>query len=342
MHITDTGKCKMKKIQLSHGGGGKETDNLIRNLFYKWFSNDILIKSEDAAVLHIDTDIAFTTDSYTVTPIFFNGGNIGKLSVTGTINDLAMMGAEPLFLSVSFVIEEGFGFDKLERIVKSMSEEAHAGRVKIVCGDTKVVPRGAADNIFINTSGIGKIVQHGISCHNIEPEDAIIVSGDIGRHGAAIMTNRDGIDLKSTLESDCANLWPAINALINSGIKIKALRDATRGGLAAVLNEWALASNVGIIINEKAVPVSDEVNGVCEILGFEPYDFANEGRFIIAVKNVEARYCVDILKKFEFCKDASVIGKAASDYSGKVVLRSQWGTSRFLEPPKGELLPRIC
>jgi len=332
----------MKKIQLSYGGGGKETDDLIHSLFYKNFSNDILIKSEDAAVLHIDSDIAFTTDSYTVTPVFFNGGDIGKLSVTGTVNDLAMMCAEPLFLSASFIIEEGFELAKLERIVKSMSEVARLGGVRIVCGDTKVVPKGSADNIFINTSGIGRIVKHGVSCHNIEPEDTIIVSGDIGRHGAAIMMDRDGIDLKSTLESDCANLWPAINALINSDIKIKALRDATRGGLAAVLNEWALASNVGIIINEKAIPVSDEVNGVCEILGFEPYDFANEGRFIIAVKNVEARHCVDILKKFEFCKDASIIGKASSDYPGKAVLRSQWGTSRFLEPPRGELLPRIC
>lgn len=332
----------MKKIQLSHGGGGKETNDLIRNLFYRQFSNDILMKAEDAAVLHIDSDIAFTTDSFTVTPIFFNGGDIGKLSITGTVNDLAMMCAEPLFLSTAFIIEEGFEFDKLEKIVKSMSEEAHISGTKIVCGDTKVVPKGSTDGIFINTAGIGRIVKHGISCHNIKQGDTIIVSGDIGRHGAAIIMEREGIELKSTLKSDCANLWPVVSALATSSIAIKALRDATRGGLSAVLNEWANASNIGIIIDEKNVPVSDEVNGVCELLGFEPYDFANEGTFIIAVKDADVRHCIDILRKFEFCKNASMIGKAVNEHQKKVVLKSKWGTSRFLELPKGELLPRIC
>ncbi len=332
----------MQKIQLSHGGGGKETNDLIHDIFYRQFSNDILTKAEDAAVLHVDSDIVFTTDSFTVTPIFFNGGNIGKLSIVGTINDLAMMGAKPLFLSTAFIIEEGFEFDKLEAIVKSMAEETLFSGAKIVCGDTKVVPKGSLDNIFINTAGIGKIIKHGISCHNIEPGNTIIVSGDIGRHGAAILMEREGIDLKSTLKSDCANLWPAVSALAESGITINALRDATRGGLAAVLNEWADASDIGIVINEKSVPVSAEVNGVCELLGFEPYDFANEGTFIIAVKDADVHHCIDILKRFEFCKDAAIIGNAVAEHQGKVILRSEWGTSRFLELPKGELLPRIC
>ncbi len=332
----------MQKIQLSHGGGGKETNDLIHDIFYRQFSNNILTKAEDAAVLHVDSDIVFTTDSFTVTPIFFNGGNIGKLSIVGTINDLAMMGAKPLFLSTAFIIEEGFEFDKLETIVKSMAEETRFSGAKIVCGDTKVVPKGSVDSIFINTAGIGKIIKRGISCHNIKSGDTIIVSGDIGRHGAAILMEREGIDMESTLKSDCANLWPAVSALVESDIKIKALRDATRGGLAAVLNEWTDASNIGIVINEKSVPVSDEVNGVCELLGFEPYDFANEGTFIAAVKSAEAQHCVEILKRFEFCKNASIIGNAVAEYQGKVILRSELGTSRFLELPKGELLPRIC
>lgn len=332
----------MKTIQLSHGGGGEETNSLIRNLFYKHFDNDILIKAEDAAVLEVDRKIAFTTDSFTVSPIFFEGGDIGKLAVAGTVNDLAMMGARPLYLSAAFMIEEGFSFDELTTIVESMAKELEKSGARIVCGDTKVVPRGSVDKIFINTAGIGEIMRERVSALNINEGDVIIASRDIGRHGATVLTAREGLGVTSDLQSDCETLWPAVEALIEGNISISAMRDATRGGLSAVLNEWAQSSAVCLEIEESAVEISDEVRGICEIFGFEAMDFANEGTFVLAVAPLHAAFAVEILRRFSFCRNAAVIGRVTQKHSGKVVLLSRYGSSRFLDLPKGELLPRIC
>jgi len=332
----------MKTVQLSHGGGGEETNDLIHDLFYHHFKNDILIKAEDAAVLQVEKKIAFTTDSFTVSPIFFNGGDIGKLAIAGTVNDLAMMGAKPLYLSAAFMIEEGFPFEELEQIVKSMAAELKKSGAKIVCGDTKVVPKGSLDKIFINTAGIGQILKENISALNIQVADVIISSRDVGRHGATILMEREGLEVSADLHSDCETLWPAVEDLINENISISAMRDATRGGLSAVLNEWADSSEVCLEIEESAVQISDEVRGICEMFGFEAMDFANEGTFILAVAPIHATLALDILKKYEFCKNAAVIGRVTQKYPQKVVLHSSYGSSRFLDLPKGELLPRIC
>ena len=332
----------MKQIQLSHGGGGEETNALIHDLFYHYFGNDILIAAEDAAVLEVKGKIAFTTDSFTVSPIFFNGGNIGKLAIAGTVNDLAMMGAKPLYLSSAFMIEEGFSFDELENIVESMAEELKVSGAMIVCGDTKVVPKGAVDQIFINTSGIGEIEKEGISANNLHEGDVIIVSGDVGRHGAAILMEREGLGITGELQSDCATLWPSVKALIESSVTISALRDATRGGLSAVLNEWAEQSKVCLEIEEASVPVDEAVQGICELFGFEAFDFANEGTFIIAVPQQHVVLALEALRSVGVSQKAAIIGKVTMKKEGKVILHSLYGSSRYLDLPKGELLPRIC
>jgi hydrogenase expression/formation protein HypE len=324
------------KLTLAYGGGGEETNKLIHDLFYKHFSNPILESAEDAAVVEMNGKTAFTTDSFTVSPIFFNGGNIGKLAIAGTCNDLAMMGAEPKFLTCGFMIEEGLEFSELEEIVKTMADELSKVGAKIVAGDTKVVPAGSVDKIFINTSGIGNIIKEGISAHNLEKGDKIIVSRDIGRHGTVVMAHRYEVD--TDINSDCKVLWEEVKALIDADINIKAMRDATRGGLSAVLNEWADASKVGIEIQEDKVPISDEVIGLCEIFGFEPMDLANEGTFIVAVDAKDAEKAEEILKQFN--EKASIIGEVTDEK--KVVLTSPWGSKRYIELPKGELLPRIC
>ena len=324
------------KITLSYGGGGEETQKLIKELFYKNFSNEILESAEDAAVINPKGKLAFTTDSFTVSPIFFNGGNIGKLSIAGTCNDLAMMGAKPKYLSVGFMIEEGLEYSTLEEIVKTMADELKKIDTKIVCGDTKVVPAGSVDKIFINTSGIGEIQKENISAHNLNEGDIIIVSRDIGKHGSVILANRFGVE--TDIKSDCKVLWEEVKALIDEGINIKALRDATRGGISAVLNEWSEASKIAIEINEENIPISDEVMGLCEIFGFEPMDLANEGTFILAVSDEDKNKALEILKKFN--ENASIIGKVAK--GNKVILKSAYGSKRYIELPKGELLPRIC
>ena len=324
------------KLTLAYGGGGEETNKLIHELFYKYFSNPILESAEDAAVVEMNGKTAFTTDSFTVSPLFFNGGNIGKLAIAGTCNDLAMMGAKPEFLTCGFMIEEGLEYDELEKIVKTMANELKKVGAKIVAGDTKVVPAGSVDKIFINTSGIGTVIKPGISVHNLKKGDKIIVSRDIGRHGTVVMAHR--YEVETEIESDCKVLWDEVKSLIDVGIDIKAMRDATRGGLSAVLNEWADASGVGIEIKEDKVPISDEVIGLCEIFGFEPMDLANEGTFIVAVEAKDAEKAEGILKQFN--EKASIIGEVTDDK--KVVLTSPWGSKRYIELPKGELLPRIC
>ncbi|BDM64080.1 hydrogenase expression/formation protein HypE [Shewanella sp. NFH-SH190041] len=331
-----------KSIQLSHGGGGQEMNHLIKSLFFKAFDNPLLCREEDAAALQLTGQCAFTTDAFTVSPLFFAGGNIGKLAIAGTVNDLAMMGAKPEYLSASFIIEEGFAYRDLSVIVQTMADELAKSGAKIVCGDTKVVPRGCADGIFITTTGVGHIQHAGISAHHVADGDAIIVSRDIGRHGAAILMGREGLTLESELTSDCATLWPAVKTLIDAGLDIHALRDATRGGLSAVLNEWSRASEMGIAINEADIPVADEVRGLCELFGFEPYDLANEGTFILALPAAQASQAVSLLRSINCSANASVIGHACREHNGKVILNSPWGSSRYLDVPQGELLPRIC
>ncbi len=330
-----------KTITLAQGNGGEENNELISKIFYKAFKNEILEKSEDAAVIH-GGELAFSTDSFTVSPLFFAGADIGKLAVCGTCNDLAMMGAKPKYLTCSVIIEEGFEVESLERIVESMKRELEVNGAIVVSGDTKVVPRGSVDKIFINTTGIGEIEKKGISSNSITTDDVILVNRDIGCHGATIFAAREGIELSSALKSDCNSLYPQVKALMDAGIQITALRDATRGGVGAVLNEWAKQSNICIEVEEESIPVSDEVKGICEMLGFEATSLANEGTFVLAVRKEDAQRTVEILKGFTECSNATLIGTVTDKHLKKVVLKSGWGTSRFLETPSGELLPRIC
>lgn len=332
----------MSRIFLAHGGGGEETNRLIKELFLKCFSNQIVDKLEDAAILEVGSKIAFTTDSFTVSPIFFKGGDIGKLSVAGTVNDLAVMGAKPLYLSASFIIEEGFEMVSLERIVISMSEELKKAGAKIVTGDTKVVPKGSADKIFINTSGIGVVVYDGLSASGLQEGDMIVVSGTVGDHGASILAYREGIDLNTDLVSDCNSVWDMVESLINSGVRIKAMRDPTRGGLSAVLNEWAESSNIEIEVYQEKIPVKPQVLGICELLGLEPYTLANEGMVVIAVDKKDEDKVITILRSHPLGKNAAVVGKATRKGSPRVVLKTSYGSKRILEKPAGELLPRIC
>jgi len=329
----------MKTIKLAHGNGGTENNELIGNIFYKAFQNDILEKSEDAAVIENGT-LAFSTDSFTVSPLFFAGADIGKLAVCGTCNDLAMMGAKPKYLTCAIIIEEGFEIDKLKTIVESMKKELEINGAKVISGDTKVVPKGSIDQVFINTTGIGEIQYKGISSNSITTDDVILVSRDIGTHGATIFASREGIELTSGLKSDCKSLYPIVKKLIDSNIKITALRDATRGGVAAVLNEWAKQSNICIEVEEDTIPVDDEVKGLCEILGFDAMNLANEGTFVLAIAKEDEQKALNVLK--EFNTNATKIANVTQNKPQKVILLSSWGTQRYLDMPSGELLPRIC
>jgi hydrogenase expression/formation protein HypE len=330
-----------KNITLAHGNGGQENNDLISKVFYKAFKNEILEKSEDAAVIH-GGELAFSTDSFTVSPLFFPGGDIGKLAICGTCNDLAMMGAKPKYLTCSVIIEEGFSIRELEKIVRSMKKELEVNDAIVVSGDTKVVPRGSVDKIFINTTGIGEIQKKGISSNNISKNDVILVSRDLGRHGATIFAAREGIELSSDLESDCASLTHQVQALIEAGVKITALRDATRGGVSAVLNEWAKQSEICIDVQEESIPVSSEVYGICEMLGFEAVNLANEGTFVLAIDAEDEQKALGVLHGFSNSSNAVKIANVSDEYVGKVVLHSSYGTKRFLDTPTGELLPRIC
>ncbi len=330
-----------KQITLAMGNGGEENNELITKIFYKAFENEILSQSEDAAVIH-GGELAFSTDSFTVSPLFFPGGDIGKLAICGTCNDLAMMGAKPKYLTCSVIIEEGFATRELEKIVRSMKHELENNGAIIVSGDTKVVPRGSVDKIFINTTGIGEIQKCGISSNSISQEDVILVSRDLGSHGATIFAAREGIELSTTLKSDCASLTHQVQALIEADVQITALRDATRGGVSAVLNEWAKQSNICIEVQEESIPVSAEVSGICEILGFEAVSLANEGTFVLAIKKEDEAKALEVLHSFENSSNALKIADVTHQYDGRVILLSSYGTKRFLDTPTGELLPRIC
>lgn len=327
----------MKKILLAHGGGGQEMNELINGLIFRIFDNEILAQGNDSAILNLSGKIAFSTDSFVVSPTKFPGGDIGKIAVCGTINDLAMVGAKPRYISCALIIEEGLGIDELKEILNSMKSTADEAGVSIVCGDTKVVSKGSCDKIFINTSGIGEIIKES-RVENLKSGAKILLSGDVGRHGAVILANRNELNLD--LQSDCKPLNNVVEALLNANIAPLAMRDATRGGLSAVLNEWAKACGRDIKISEDSIAVSDEVMGICEILGFEPYELANEGTFVLAVEPQDEMKAVEILKKFD--PKSNIIGEILDSNKANVIIQNSYGASRFMEPPKGELLPRIC
>ncbi|MFN3870349.1 MAG: hydrogenase expression/formation protein HypE [Aquificaceae bacterium] len=332
----------MKRIRLSEGGGGEETWKLIRELFLRYFNNHILSSLEDSALLEVASKVAFTTDAFTVQPIFFRGGDIGKLTVAGVVNDLAVMGAKPLYLSVSFIIEEGFPYEDLERIVQSMAKTAEETKALIVAGDTKVIPSNQGRDIYIVASGIGEVIYPNLSSRNIKEGDAIIVSGPLGDHGACVLAQREGFDFGGEFQSDCQPLWDLVEHLLKKDVEVHAMRDPTRGGLSAVLHEWSWASGVSFIIEEEKVPIRPEVMGICEFLGLEAYHLACEGRIVLAVEEKDAEKALRALKEHPKGKDACLIGYAVKREKPSVILRTPYGTQRLLEPPMGELLPRIC
>jgi hydrogenase expression/formation protein HypE len=331
-----------KRILLAHGSGGKLTHQLVKS-FVKKFRNLPLAKLDDSAVLKFKGKLAFTTDSYVVDPIYFPGGDIGKLAVNGTVNDLAMVGARPLYLTASAIIEEGFSLTELEGIVDSMNRAARAAGVKIVAGDTKVVGKGGADKVFINTSGIG-LVNSGvdISSKNARPGDKIILSGTIGDHGIAILNAREGFDFRTKVKSDCQPLNGMVSEILKVSKNVHVLRDPTRGGLATSLNEIAKQSAVGIEIEEEKIPVKEEVMAVCEMLGFDPLYIANEGKLVAFVPQKDCTKILNAIKKNKHGKDAKIIGAVVSKHKGRVVVKTSVGGERVLDMLTGEQLPRIC
>lgn len=335
---------KEEKILLAHGNGGELSHKLISAFFLNAFTNPYLEPLDDMAILQVgESRLAFTTDSYVVTPIFFPGGDIGKLAVCGTINDLAMGGATPLYLSAGFIIEEGFSFSDLEKIIASMKEISVAAGVKIVTGDTKVVNKDALDQIFINTSGIG-IIAPGvdISGRNAKVGDKVIISGSIGDHGIAILSSREGLEFTTTLKSDCAPLNGLVAKMLATSLEIHSLRDPTRGGIASALNELARQSNVGIWIEEELIPVKEEVRGACELLGLDPWHLANEGKLIAIVADPEAEKILAQMRTHPLGVEAAIIGEIRAEPKGQVVLRTSLGATRILDMLMGEALPRIC
>jgi hydrogenase expression/formation protein HypE len=331
-------------VLLAHGGGGRLTHQLIEKMFMPAFSNSILGTRHDGAVFELPASrLAFTTDSYVVQPLFFPGGDIGALAVNGTVNDLAMCGARPLYLSAGFILEEGLPMETLWRIVQSMKLAAEQAGIQLVTGDTKVVNRGKGDGVFINTAGIGVIeTDCVISPTAVQPGDAVILSGDIGRHGIAVMAMREGLEFEGTIASDCADLSGIVLSLFREGINVHCLRDLTRGGLASALVEIAEAARFQIEINEAAIPVLQEVQGVCEILGFDPLYVANEGRFIGFVPASEAERALQKLRTHQLGGQACVVGTVKNDNPGLVTMRSRIGATRVVDMISGEQLPRIC
>ena len=335
------------KILLAHGGGGKLSHQLIREVFLQRLRNPILENLDDAAVLPDSlpkgAKLAFTTDSYVVQPVFFPGGDIGKLAVSGTVNDLAMMGARPLYLSAGFILEEGFPIPDLEAILYSMARTAREAGVSIVAGDTKVVHKGSADGVFINTAGVG-VIPPGVDLGSarVRPGDAVIVSGPVGDHGVAVMMQREGLQFTSELKSDCAPLNGLVEAILKASPQVHCLRDPTRGGLAAVLNEIASQAGVGIEIEEQAIPVREEVKGVCELLGIDPLYVACEGRLVAFVAEEDAPAVLEAMHRHPHGQGARLIGRTLTEHPGKVVMRTLLGSRRLLDMPAGEQLPRIC
>lgn len=331
-------------VLLAHGGGGKLMHQLIEKMFLPLFGNSFLDRRHDGAVMNAGgAKLAFTTDTYVVRPLFFPGGDIGTLAINGTVNDLAMCGARPLYLSVGLILEEGLPMDTLWRVARSMKQAAQEAGVQLVTGDTKVVDKGKGDGIFINTAGIG-IIEHdlAIAPASVKPGDAILLSGDVGRHGMAIMATREGLALESEIESDCAPVIGLVREMLDTGIAIHCLRDLTRGGLSSALVEIAEASALSINIEEKAIPVREDIKGACEILGLDPLYVANEGRFVAFVPESEAERALALLRSHELARDATIIGRAEKGPAGRVVMKTCLGTERVIDMLSGEQLPRIC
>ena len=328
----------MKEITLAHGGGGEEMNELVSFIF-KLFDNEILSKANDSALLeNLGSNLAISTDNFTLSPLFLDDEvNIGKLCVCGSVNDVLMVGAKPLYLSLALIIEEGLEFEKLEKILKSIKKECDKVGVKVVCGDTKVVPKGKGDLLYINTTCLGEVLCKK-DTKDIKKGLSILLSGDIGRHGGAVLVKRN--ELVASIKSDCKSLVSEVLALLEARIKIVCMRDATRGGLSAVLNEWARQSGLDILVFEEKINIKDEVKGICELFGYEAYELANEGTFALCVEKDDEKKALEILKKFN--PNASIIGEILSEKKGRVILQNAFGAKRFLEAPKGELLPRIC
>ncbi len=334
-----------KNILLAHGSGGKMTQELIRKVFLKQFNNPILSTQSDASILSINSQLlAFTTDSYVIDPLFFPGGDIGKLAVCGTVNDLSVSGAKPLYLSASFIIEEGFPIDQLEKIVESMQLTASEAKVSVVTGDTKVVERGQCDKLFINTAGVGllskeyKDISGGTT---IQPGDKIIVNGYLGDHEMAILGAREKLNFKTIIESDVAPLNHLIQEALSEG-NIKFMRDITRGGLATILSEVTESKSFGIHIRESEIPVREEVKGMCEIFGFDPLFLANEGKVLIITGQKDAMAIVEKLHQHPYGTHAKIIGEVVSDHPGRTILESEIGGTRIIDKLSGMQLPRIC
>lgn len=332
-----------KIILLDHGSGGKASHRLISELFVRHFDNEILARMDDAALLRVTGPIAVSTDGYTVDPIEFPGGNIGSLAVHGTVNDVAMLGARIKYLTVGFILEEGLPLDLLDRIAASMAAAAKEAGVLIVTGDTKVVPSGAADKIFITTTGIGEVyAQEPPSGAGAREGDAVLVSGHMGDHGLTILGRRNSLDLDPALKSDCASLHRMAEALVTETGRVHVLRDPTRGGLAAALNEIAAQSGLGLEVEEDAIPVRPSVQAGCSVLGLDPLHLANEGKLVCILPEAKARAALDIMARFPEGQAAARIGKVTAGPAGKVVLRTPLGGKRLLTMPEGEILPRIC
>ena len=332
-----------KTITLAHGAGGKQTAALIDQVFKKHFSNPEFT-ADDAAILNIGGQkLAFTTDGFIVSPWKFPGGNIGKLSICGTVNDLSCMGAKPLYLSCAFVIEEGFPLEQLEEIAAAMEKTAAEAGVKIVAGDTKVAGKGQVDHLFITTTGIGQVMDTAHTAGaNARPGDAVIVTGDVGRHGCTILLARDEYGIDADVTSDCAPLWSTVQAMFQAAGDIHVIRDATRGGVGTVLYEIAEQSKVGIRLNQTAIPVDGAVKGVCGMLGLEPLYLACEGRLVVFAPKKLAPASVEALHQNKYGKTAAIIGEVTDEMPGKVVVTTEIGAETMLPPPGGELLPRIC
>ncbi|WP_104697523.1 MULTISPECIES: hydrogenase expression/formation protein HypE [unclassified Helicobacter] len=335
----------MQTIQIAHGSGGAQTNELIEKIFLKYLGSFFVSQGEDGGVFDANSKkYVVSTDSFVVSPLFFSGGDIGKLSICGSSNDVVMMGAIPRFVTLGFIMEEGLEISVLEKILESMQKELAQTNLKILSADTKVVGKGSVDKIFINTTAIGEVICD-ISIQNLQEEDVIILSSDIGNHGSVIFCERNDLGITSNIQSDCKQLYGLLeNILKNNEIKIHTIRDATRGGLASVLNEWAQSSQMDILIQEEAIRISNEVRGICEILGLEAYALANEGVCVIALPQRYANQVLEMLQSHSDGKNASIIGKVIQKQTQfpRVILQNAWGSKRFLDLPQGELLPRIC
>lgn len=332
------------EILLGHGSGSRLSADLIANVIVPALDNPLLARLDDSATLQIgDARVAFTTDSYVVTPLFFPGGDIGSLAVNGTLNDLAMVGAAPIALSLGLILEEGLPIEELRRVLASIERAAQDAGVAVVTGDTKVVNRGSADRLFVNTSGVGVIPQGvSLSAANVRAGDAVLVSGTIGDHGVAILSTREGLELDGAVASDSASLYPLVAVMLEASRGIHALRDPTRGGVAAALVEIATRQRVGIEIDERALPVSDVVRGACEILGLDPLFVANEGKLVAFIPPDHADVVLERMRRHPLGQAAARIGTVTADHSGFVTARTAVGGSRIIDLPYGELLPRIC